>query len=551
MIIARAEDENKKLLHVLCTTMRGSKYIQKCFQNLLNHHYNNGCNNNNNIMNSSSTYINGNCNFDVKTIKSITSDFVDSISPFGHLLCIDMYGHYTINKLLTICYQFNAIHVLAKFMQNIIVKNFAMLMEHPYPSRIVQNMLNSNSKPLKLYSIAQLNTLFYPAQHLQNQLQPENLKMTIPTNVKNVTNSSISLKHDINTVHTTGKTHITPAQPINCTSILSPATGCDQMPLKEQLETPLTQEANNSSGGSGDFQFLHDTIKHHIGNYIIQAMIETACGLDMSHIVLYIFEFVAKHIPSLACDRCGSRVVQRCIASTNVPSVTKLCLIANILQSLPIICNHEHGNYCVRKCIQCDEKSIRELFVEQILFGIDVNVKNYSNSKEFNARYTLPRSLKESYENYVSHSQNPYSILNLSKFGFGKYSSVVCDLAFRYADMDQQSRFIGYFCNQNIPIKYNALFGLINHEYGNFVIKNAIKTLINSHQTAIRDKHNFIQNGWMDRAYDAQQREKHYSSLLNAIKQAVNNTFEFVSNYHHNNKFSFAYNVIKLINQNF
>ena len=565
----------EKLLYVLCTTVNGSKYVQKCLEGLLTANFNHNNNNNGNNGNINNNQCNGygrqNCNFNVNfnnnvlnRIGSIISDFCDSISSFGHLLCVHKYGHYAIDKLLAICYQFSFINVLQKFITNIIIKNFSMVVQHTYPCRIVQNMLDSNSHQLKIYILTQLNTLFYPQKQLQLQHQLQQpLQITmIRTTATTVANNTIPASYATampQTIPSTVSTKATMPQ-IDTSHAQSFASevksdenterkeDCAESQTQNNLRLPKTQE---EVVRCGDFQLLYETINHQVGNYIIQAMIKTACNSNISCLVEYIFDFVSKHNRVLACNKFGCRVVQCCIMSSNVSCLTKSRLFASIVESLGDICNDEHGNYCVQKCLEHARYDIKKVFVEQILFGIDLKVKNYADSSKFSARYTLPGSLRSSFENYILNVQNPNSIINFSKFSFGKHSSIVCDMAFRHATTDQQEQLVCYLCNPRIAVKYNVLFGLINHEYGNFVIKNAITTLIKARANALRDKNNVINNGVIvSRAYahDIQQREKHYSSMLNSMKQALNNTFNFVSKYHCHNKFSFAYNVIKLIN---
>ena len=459
---------------------------------------------------------NNNNNNNLSVIKSTILNLFDAISPFGHLLCIDKYGHYAIDKFLTLCYQFNFVDVLEKFLKNIIIDHFLLLIEHSYPCRIVQNMLNSHSNKLKIYVLTQLNLLFDPKQqHLQQHQNPIDTKT-----LKNVCNTVIVVDSKCLSDGDL-KTTLAHAQPQ------------PNHAKQAQIQLEQTQQSIATTSMTNDYQLLYDTMTHHIGNYIIQAMIETSCELDMCNIVLYIFNFVSKNNGLLSCDKFGCRVVQRCIVSPNVPHVTKQCLFANIFSSISYICNNEYGNYCVQKCIEYSDELVQDAFVEKILFGFDLNVKNYSNSQKYNARYTLPSSLKTSFENYILNVQNPTTIINFSKFGFGKYSSIVCDVAFKHATYNQQYRLINYLCNPNISIKYNVLFGLVNHEYGNFVIKNAIKTLINLQSMHI------------------QQGDVKYSLLLNAMKQVLNGIFDFVSRYHCQNKFSYAHNIIKLINTHY
>lgn len=123
--------------------MNGSRYIQNCLQQLSN-----------------SCKVSSNSNND--TFKQEILDFFTSIAAFGHLLCIDKYGHYAIDKLLTICHDYQIVDVLQQFTKIVIIKHFRELMEHSYPCRIIQNMLNSHCVELQMYSLQQLNSILKP-----------------------------------------------------------------------------------------------------------------------------------------------------------------------------------------------------------------------------------------------------------------------------------------------------------------------------------------------------------------------------------------------------
>ena len=84
--------------------------------------------------------------------------------------------------------------------------------------------------------------------------------------------------------------------------------------------------------------------------------------------------------------------------------------------------------------------------------------------------------------------------INYDKFAFGKYSSNVCDLAFRYGTIEQKRKLIEHLTYSPRPCrtpngKYlplNApLFRLVNHEYGNFVAKNIIFHLLKASDVSL------------------------------------------------------------------
>ena len=565
--------------------MAGSKLIQNRLQAMLdqskfmndNNNYNNNHNNSDNRMhvfnaNFNNGYYNNFDNVIVNQTKCVIFEFFNEISSFGHLLCIDKYGHHAIEKLLTVCYGLDIINVLEHFMKYIIIQNFSMLMQHSYPCRIVQDMLGSHSNRLKIYVLTQLNCFFNTQQTIvirsenvtpfgdsdeKNEVKTQNFQNGGTDNVSAVQSDTHRAERDRAVLQSGLKSALQSGSragsgPGPETSTLTTkaraALGNIQM-QGQAVSVPGCQDDNKcgDAGKSGIYkcQILYDTITHHIGNYIIQAMIETACQLNIGDGMLsYLLEFVSNYGALLACNRFGCRVVQCCIVSQNISYVNKCPLFVSLFHSLADLCNHQYGNYSVQKCIEYGGYDIRKLFIEEIFFGINLKTPNFSNSTLFNARYTLPNALRASFENYISNVQNKNTIINFSKFSFGKYSSIVCDAAFKYAADDQRESLVVYLSNPNISIKYNVLFGLVNHEYGNFVIKNMINTLINVHENVIRGATN--PNGTCTQ----QQRANKYAAWLQNLKQTLDNIFALVSKYHCHTKFSFAHNVIQVANVN-
>ena len=152
---------------------------------------------------------------------------------------------------------------------------------------------------------------------------------------------------------------------------------------------------------------------------------------------------------------------------------------------------------------------------------------------------------------------------NFCKYGFGKYSSIVCDCALKYLTRDQLSRLIYFLCNPNIPIKYNVLFGMVNHKYGNFVIKNLINRLILLQQqytvansTSINHCNTNINTNIITNIpYNIQsnncnqQLAHHYSCMLHKMSNILNKVHAFTDRYYCRDKFSFAHNTMCLIQQ--
>ena len=83
-------------------------------------------------------------------------------------------------------------------------------------------------------------------------------------------------------------------------------------------------------------------------------------------------------------------------------------------------------------------------------------------------KHALPYDLQESFENddHISNInvqlQNPKTMFNFVKFGFGKYSSIVVNIAFKHTTPNRQKELIGYLCNPNMSPKFNeAVFGIL------------------------------------------------------------------------------------------
>ena len=478
--IVQEEGKQETLLYVLCTTMIGSQYIIDCLQSLVNKRKNNSNNNNNN---------NNNGN-DLSEMKSIIFDFYTTISSFGHLLLVDEYGHCVIDKLLNICYKFDFIDVLKHFMKQIIVLNFSMLISQSYPHKIIKDMLNLNSKKFQIYVLKQLNCILNPQQscdHDDNKHQPQQ----------------------------------------------------DECKLQNDSNDGVHQDNCKKKINFGKYSMLYNTINDNIGHFIILLMIEISCKLNIvNNILFYLLNFLSKYAHILSYNRFGCKIVQCCIVSQNVSYMNKRCIFVNLFKSLSDLCNNEYGNNSILKCIEYGDDEIRQSFIHNIFFGIDVNVKIFSNSKLFDAKYTLPDELKKSFENYMLNIQNPHTIINFCKFGFGKYSSVVCGIAFKYATHYQKQRLISYLSNPNILINNNVVLGLSNHEYGHYLIKNMIKTLVSLNG---ENDNNHIHNG-------VEQKVKNYSMLLNQLRDVLQCVFKLTSKYGDEKEFTFANSINQLLN---
>ena len=324
-------------------------------------------------------------------------NFFNAITPVGHEICIDKYGHYVIEKFLQECHELQMLDTLIKFLDRIIIQHFDMLKDYCYPCRVIQNQfLQSKLYHLQEYTLKQLNTF-------------------------SIRNSN-------------------------------------------QYNYPITN--------------LHVMLKHSIGNYVIQVMIDICCQLNLHHMIQYMLNFIVRNANTLSCDQFGCRVIQWCLIK-NIPIESKLALFLNIIQSLSTIANDEWGHFCVRQCLEHPlTQSLWYMFVECIFFGTDPNVPNFADSSTYGGRYTLSPKLQLQFESFMLNVRDKSLINNFSKFGFGKYSSVVCDCALKYSTSKQKSRLVNFLCNSNVEIKHNVLFGMVNHKYGNFVIKNLIESLI-------------------------------------------------------------------------
>ena len=237
----------------------------------------------------------------------------------------------------------------------------------------------------------------------------------------------------------------------------------------------------------------------------------------------YIYFIVNKNLKHLSCDKFGFKVVQSCIISNNCDYKIKQTLLANVFKLLPVLSNHKYGHNCVESCIETTDdellnNSIKPLFIDQILFCVDVNV-NVNNYVCYDDQdYTLPIDLKKSFIFNMLNVQNHNTILNFNKFGFGEYSHKLCIISFKHSSYQQKKRLIVYLCNPNISNKFNVLFGLIHHKYGNIVVDNIIKTLINCNDDL---------------------------NMFDQFKKTLNKLFQITSKQH--NKNSFVDNIIKTI----
>ena len=446
----------------MCTTAIGSRHIQTYLSILLSN-----CDNNNNT-----------------NVKEEIFDFFESISSFCHILCTHKYGHYLIIKLLSVSRQLRINKLIKQFIQLVIMPHFCQLIEHQYPCKIIQDMLESNGDQLSIFTLNQL-------KHV--------------------------LKSDI--ICPRPKTE---AKNQNCIY-------------------------NNRS--------LTDIMNHHSGNKIIQSMIRTCVkmNLDIS-MVDYMFDFIVNNVSLLASNKFGCFVIQCCITNlpnniTNKYHEIKLSVFKSIYSSLSEICNCKYGKHCVEKCLKhlrasqlSVEIDLLETFIEYILFVVDPNVPNYSNSRIYDSRYSLPRSSRISFEKYMNESQNPHTIPNFSKLAFGQFSSTICDIAIKYSTIQQKQRLIKYLCNSNIPMEQSHFFGMVNHKYANFPIKNLIKTLINSYHNCNNNSGNNINNHNDNNKYN------NYVQMLNVLYVTLMNISDFMIPYHNNN-FTFDDNIMYQIRE--
>ena len=444
-------------------------------------------------------------------------NFFNAIVQFGHLLCIDKYGHHVINTLLKLCQQFKMIDILKKFTQKIVIKNFLLLIEYRRSCQLIQNMINSHLHQIKFFFITQLKIMFQAAENQQPTIQQSNSGEHRRASVPPVVNRN----------NTDKKPPLVRSTPFS-------SDEKSKSVIHESKVASGTSDFDHVKNDYEQLQLIYRTMTHKYGNKIIEAMIDASYEPDLFAIILYIYHAVNKKIKYLSCDKFGCNVVQSCIVSKNCDYKNKTILFANIFKLLPCLCNHKYGHICVAKCIQTEHEDdwIKKSFIDQILFYADVKINNLCHDHDSNT-YTLPTDLKKVFINNMLNVQNAHTIINFSKFGFGEYSYQLCNIAFQHASFQQQKQLIVYLCNPNISNKLNVLFGLIHHKYGNIVIDNIIKTLIDSKQ-----KHLHVHSHCNCTC----------SNMFDQLEQTLNRLFQVTPQKHNEN--SFAHNIICTILQN-
>ena len=497
----------------MCTTRIGSTHIQQYLDILVNN-----CDNNNND----------------RDVRKEIFDFFKSISSFCHVLCTNQYGHYLIVKLLSVSRQLRINKLLKQFIQLVIMPHFCELIKHQYPCEIIQDMLKSNDRHLSIFTLNQLKYVLKPnekviCQHLKTEAknQPETL------------------------------THKQPLFETNNSNQI------------------YVQNRNYNYNYNYNNQLLTDIMNHRSGNIMIQTMISTCVRMNF-HIntIDYIFDFIVNNVSLLARNKFGCYVVQCCITDlpnniNNTYHEIKFSVFKSIYSLLPQICNCKYGKHCVEKCLHhlrasqlSSEIHLLETFIEYILFVIDENVPNYSNSIVYDSRYSLPYLSRISFEKYMSEGQHPHTIPNFSKFSFGQFSSGICDIAIEYSTIEQKQRLINYLCNSSIPMEQSHLFGMVNHIYANFPIKNLIETLINSYKNCKNNNgnnynNNHNNNNYNNNTYNNNNTNNNYSDnnkytqhvqMLNMLHVTLMKISDFMIPFHNNN-FTFDDNVMYQIRE--
>ena len=335
---------------------------------------------------------------------------------------------------------------------------------------------------------------------------------------------------------------------------------CGLNRLFQQKLQPIKSAPVNHTGHHDhnhvNYPLVYQVMAHRNGNYVIQEMIRTACQLNMQNSLQYLFDTVSQNARQLSTNKFGCRAVQTCLAE-NIPAKCKYNIIVALLQNLAFIVNDGIGKYCIEKCFECAHAcgydEVNRVFVEEIFFGVNVSIKHFGLS---DSGYTLPQKLLLKFQKYISTVQNQSTIINFSKLSFGKYSSTICDRAFQYATMNQRIRLINYLCNPDIILKCNVLFGMIHHEFGNYVIKNIMNTLLNEKNKISIAIDNLPPIHEQSQLYQQQkycQMRKdinQYETMLSKLGETLNRISTFMNKYQNvnQNRFSFAYNVMNINN---
>ena len=476
--------------------------------------------------------------YDASRQCKILESFYYAICDFAQVLCISKHGHYVIDKFLGLCQDCEMTNVLTQFVRDIICKNLNQLMIHSYPCRIIQNIFDCrNNTQLRVNALdCLLDTLLHWNDGIMNTNNSNNSNINNDPNKPNITINNNNNGGDLG----------------NSTN--------------ENNNNPNNNNHNNNSNGRNgmNLTIIDRIMIDGIGNYIIQAIIEQSCFLQLQPSVLFLIEYIANNLRELSTNQYGCRVVQCAIAND---IYNKHLIFNELFKYLPQLCNDEYGNYSIQKCIEHSDPKIQTFFIENIFFGINQQIPIYCIKQ---GRFTMPGVLQSRYQNYITQ-QNPNTIINFSKFAFGKYSSNVCDKAFQFATEQQKFRLINYLCNQNIPINYNVTFGLINHEYANFVTKNMIIHLISlakkqnqkNLETENFNNHNHNNNRFNNNRNNgangnnnnnnnngnSKNNTNNYQIMIDKMFNYLEKIYELLEKYHWSKKFSFAKNILVMMQQ--
>ena len=225
-------------------------------------------------------------------------------------------------------------------------------------------------------------------------------------------------------------------------------------------------------------------------NYVIQDIIRNSKYLDDISSISFILQFIINisNLEVLTVNQYGCLVVQSLLTKETFVKLSdedRNMLVRGLYVLLPLMCNNKYGNYCVQKCLDllhlCQNYNeyfyqMHENFIEYILFGINQNLPFFGQKRNL---YTLPENKKLDYMQRNFSHKLKYTQINFSKFGFGKYSSNVCETAFKYANTQQQYSLICQITKwEGRDATNTVFFGLINHQCGNFVAKNIISQIL-------------------------------------------------------------------------
>ena len=406
-------------------------------------------------------------NFDL----SILGNLVDKLTHFGHSLCLSQHGICLIEMILNTCLENGLKSVLIDFIDNVIGKHFYLLIKHQLGSKVIKHMLQSRDSTVQQHMCKCMNKQLC-------RLYGDSLNGVDPC---------VEMEQQTSSTR-------------RCTVI------GNQSHMHSNMYNSNNNSNNNNNGNNKPNVLLSMLTDKTIGGVIV-LFIQTSCALGMACQWTFMFSFMLNNICLLSCHEFGYRVIESCISE--IPYSLKFMLFHYILSKIQFLINDKYGHVVVEKCLIISNNNknngknsvhplaIRQTdpFIKAILFDIDVNIPNLALSDK-NA-YSLPYQLRDQFLNDIL--VNKKQEINFIKFGFGKYSSNICQLAFNYATKLEKLTIIKYIVDSILPTSHGVkiqntfLFGMVNHKYGSNTIKNIVQSAIkflSSHDPSVRNKCN-------------------------------------------------------------